>query len=161
MTTEDNFQRQLTRSPHAWHTRLVMADWLQERGDPRAEGYRALGAIQRCPVRGPCWHRDYLRVVSRSFKNWVWVKESLAQSLATTFSFSASLILTAAMPDDWWQALVDAASDKRRALWNFRSGWASYTDTRRECEDAAAIVFTKLPPARRAELLAGKAVASE
>lgn len=47
MTTEDDFQNALDAQPDDWQTRLVFADWLQERGDPRAEGYRALG-VNRC-----------------------------------------------------------------------------------------------------------------
>ena len=37
MTTEDDFQQALDANPDDHHTRLVFADWLQERGDPRAE----------------------------------------------------------------------------------------------------------------------------
>ena len=43
VTTEDDFQRALDKNPDDWQTRLVFADWLEERDDPRAEGYRALG----------------------------------------------------------------------------------------------------------------------
>ena len=51
MTTEDDFQAALDADPENWQTRLVFADWLQERGDPRAEGYRALGVLRRRPFR--------------------------------------------------------------------------------------------------------------
>lgn len=44
MTTEDDFQRTLDANPNDWQTRLVFADWLEEHGDPRAEGYRAIAA---------------------------------------------------------------------------------------------------------------------
>lgn len=46
MTTEDDFQAALDADPGNWQTRLVFADWLQERGDERADGYRALGALR-------------------------------------------------------------------------------------------------------------------
>jgi uncharacterized protein (TIGR02996 family) len=46
VTTEDDFQKQLDAHPDDFQTRLVFADWLQERADERAEGYRALG-VQR------------------------------------------------------------------------------------------------------------------
>lgn len=49
MTTEDDFQNAIDASPDDWNARLVFADWLQEQGDPRAEGYRALGALKWCP----------------------------------------------------------------------------------------------------------------
>jgi uncharacterized protein (TIGR02996 family) len=45
VTTEDDFQRALDARPDDWQTRLVFADWLEERDDPRAEGYRAMGLI--------------------------------------------------------------------------------------------------------------------
>src|SRR5262245_54586051 len=47
MTTEDDFQRTLDATPEDWQTRMVFADWLDERGDPRAAGYRALGKLTR------------------------------------------------------------------------------------------------------------------
>ena len=52
MTTEDDFQNALDAHPEDWQTRLVFADWLEENGDPRAEGYRALGVLRRRPFRG-------------------------------------------------------------------------------------------------------------
>ncbi len=50
MTTEDDFQRQLDEHPDDFQTRLVFADWLQDRDDPRAEGYRALGVNEMHPM---------------------------------------------------------------------------------------------------------------
>lgn len=52
MTSEDDFQAALDAHPEDHQTRLVFADWLQERGDPRADGYRALGFLRRWPFRG-------------------------------------------------------------------------------------------------------------
>lgn len=49
MTTEDDFQRQLDEHPDDFQTRLVFADWLEERNDPRAEGYRVLGMLRKWP----------------------------------------------------------------------------------------------------------------
>lgn len=49
MTTEDDFQRALDANPDDWQTRLVFADFLDEHGDKRAEGYRALGRLRLCP----------------------------------------------------------------------------------------------------------------
>jgi uncharacterized protein (TIGR02996 family) len=51
VTTEDDFQKALDRRPTDWQTRLVFADWLQERDDPRADGYRALAAQRLRPQR--------------------------------------------------------------------------------------------------------------
>jgi uncharacterized protein (TIGR02996 family) len=42
---EKEFQRQLDKESYlARDTRLVFADWLQDKNDPRAEGYRILAA---------------------------------------------------------------------------------------------------------------------
>jgi uncharacterized protein (TIGR02996 family) len=56
MTTEDDFQRALDADTTDWQTRLVFADWLEEQGDPRADGYRALGVLKKWPtdsIRSP------------------------------------------------------------------------------------------------------------
>lgn len=58
MTTEDDFQRALDANIEDWQTRLVFADWLEERGDPRAEGYRALGALRLYADLG--YHRRFV-----------------------------------------------------------------------------------------------------
>ncbi len=57
MTTEDDFQNALDACPEDWQTRLVFADWLQERGDVRAEGYRALGTKRHAALKinGSMW----------------------------------------------------------------------------------------------------------
>lgn len=65
MTTEDDFQAALNADPTDWQTRLVFADWLDERGDPRAEGYRAIGVADRRPKRsasGWYWYARWPRV---------------------------------------------------------------------------------------------------
>jgi hypothetical protein len=41
-----------------WQRRLVFADWLQDRDDPRALGFRAMGVLKRQPLGHPknwCW----------------------------------------------------------------------------------------------------------
>jgi uncharacterized protein (TIGR02996 family) len=52
VTTEDDFQAALDQNPEDWQTRLVFADWLDERGDERGPGYRALGLQRHRPPRG-------------------------------------------------------------------------------------------------------------
>jgi uncharacterized protein (TIGR02996 family) len=49
MTEEEDFRRQLDLRPDDHHTRLVYADWLDDRGDPRGPGYRALGVLAKVP----------------------------------------------------------------------------------------------------------------
>lgn len=64
MTDEDCFQAALDANPDDHVTRLAFADWLEERGDQRAEGYRALGLLrkhaavpgsQALGANGGCW----------------------------------------------------------------------------------------------------------
>lgn len=56
MTTEDDFQAALDAHPEDWQTRLVFADWLEERGDVRAGGYRAMGASRVHPFTPQTTH---------------------------------------------------------------------------------------------------------
>jgi uncharacterized protein (TIGR02996 family) len=128
MTSEDDFQRALDRRPDDWQARLVFADWLEERGDDRAEGYRALGIQQLAPA-----HASHERGVIL----WWWT------SIQTT---------DGRIPADWFE-LIEGINPhnekfKPRAM-------AGAVSTRRQVEDAAARAFAKLPPERRAELLAG------
>ena len=46
----DAFQKQLDDEPENWALKLVFADWLEERNDWRAEGYRWLGFKGRFAV---------------------------------------------------------------------------------------------------------------
>jgi uncharacterized protein (TIGR02996 family) len=127
MTTEDDFQRQLAAVLFDWHTRLVFADWLTERDDPRAEGYRAMGHLQRAP--------EYFKSASA----WVWLNTHWAVSYDNNDGIRA-----ATLPDDWYDLLPmnqHQCAEERKDL--------------RDALDDAARAFTQLPPARRAELLAG------
>jgi len=119
----------LDADPADWQTRLIFADWLEERDDARAEGYRALGANLLFPGTSdsfPCW----------------WGRRDNLSGMEPEERHGGLLI-------DWFFALPAAY----RSFW-----WADYS-SRREAEDAAAIAFAKLPPERRAELLAAGAVA--
>jgi uncharacterized protein (TIGR02996 family) len=73
VTTEDDFQAALDANPGDHHTRLVFADWLEERGDERAEGYRYFGRYKRRPKSEKCdgsfwqwWRERYHRAADRS-----------------------------------------------------------------------------------------------
>jgi uncharacterized protein (TIGR02996 family) len=125
MTSEEDFHAALDACPEDWQTRLVFADWLQERGDVRAEGYRALGRLRLYPgstKQFPCWW---------SHPNCIGVEEPNQHGQ---------------LPTDWFLVVQTDPS---------HTWWEDYS-RRRDAEDAAAIAFTKLPPARRAELIAGK-----
>lgn len=124
MTTEDDFQAALDAKPEDWQTRLVFADWLQERGDPRADGYRALGVLRLWPKR------------EGEGEGGTWAYQG---GVADDYPACHTL------PRDWFDA--DSPGN---------TYWTQDLDTRRESEDAAARAFAKLPPERRAELLAGE-----
>lgn len=131
MSTEDAFQAALDAHPDDWHTRLVFADWLDELGDGRAEGYRALAERKLCPYFDPhdplCW--------------WTTI-DSTCVPLKGLHGSGCTL------PDDWLHAIEGLGADPRfrpcdreiRAL------------SRRQAEDAAARAFATLPARRRAEL---------
>jgi uncharacterized protein (TIGR02996 family) len=132
MTTEDDFHRALDANPSDWQTRLVFADWLQERGDPRAEGYRALGV---------------LRLTPRGHKHLGWTHTD--NGILTRPNDSGRVYAPSALPVDWWK-LVEGERSVLAPQWIYRVGY-----TRRRHDDAAAIGFAKLPAERRAELLKG------
>lgn len=125
VTTEDDFQRALDENQTDWQTRLVFADWLDERDDPRAEGYRALGALLIYPFGQPdsdCWFHDgtYAGGNDRN-----------------------------AIPHDWFSLLPASDTMPNANVWPLHAKRKS----RREVESIAALAFTMLPAARRAELL--------
>jgi uncharacterized protein (TIGR02996 family) len=132
MTTEDDFHLALDRRPRDFHCRLVFADWLEERDDPRAEGYRALGALRKRPIKDP------------------WLKGSEQQAEWRLYSDLAGCIPKGPddLPGDWFM-LISRQSTSTKSGVGLR--WWS----RREAEDAAALAFSKLPADRRQELLAG------
>jgi uncharacterized protein (TIGR02996 family) len=131
VTIEDDFQNALDANPRDWHTRLVFADWLQDRGDSRAAGFRAIALNKRYPLSaraaglgtdGCWWHRGPLDA-GTSHNN---------------------------VPDDWFALLPPAAGNG--SFWPVYSRDKSLF-SRRECESALALAFVELPPARQDELL--------
>ncbi len=129
MTTEDDFQHALDTNPEDWHTRLVFADWLDERGDERAAGYRAMGLRRVAPT---LW---------RGAGVWVWLNERYLAG----YKNREEELRVSVLPDDWYNRLpptrhASRCAEERRVL--------------REALDDAARAFAQLPPARRAELLA-------
>ena len=141
MTTEEDFHDALDANPDDHNTRLVFADWLQDRDDPRAEGYRALGVRRVRPVgtaaRRTLWDRP--GYPSRRAVE-TWGRRAVTRDDSLRFEDAQ----TAQLPDDWLAVIPLDDTDDR---WRVR-------ETRREVEDAAALAFSKLPAERRAELLA-------
>lgn len=80
MSDEDAFQAHLDQHPDDHTARLVFADWLQERDDPRAEGYRALGVLRKLPDRG----------AGRPLAKWWWFWTNARRRCHE-------------LPDDWWR----------------------------------------------------------
>jgi uncharacterized protein (TIGR02996 family) len=128
MTTEDDFQRALDANPDDHQTRLVFSDWLQERCDPRAEGYRALGALRKRP-------RDF----NPEYRcGWC--------SGANTSYTSDRRYAHCVLPARWYDGVRALLHD--RACRN--DPWWIEGLSRRELEDAAALAFAKHPAERRA-----------
>lgn len=131
MTTEEDYQKHLdeNRAHHA--ARLAFADWLEAQGDLRAAGYRALAVQQRYPLQG----------------------EHSALKTATWWWHSAAggpFFCHNNLPADWFALLP--TSEGNESFWPLHTATGGIK-TRRECEDAAALAFAKLPAERQAELL--------
>jgi uncharacterized protein (TIGR02996 family) len=129
VTTEDDFHAALDAHPDDWQTRLVFADWLEEHGDARADGYRALAALRRVPH------------LYESGGNWGFDSE-----------LTYSLHDGDELPDDWFQLMQRPTP--HGSVWapTVRTGLS-----RRAMEDAAARAFALLPAPRRKALLDGTA----
>jgi uncharacterized protein (TIGR02996 family) len=145
MTREDDFQAALDANPTDWQTRLVFADWLEERGDPRAEGYRALGLWRREPVPTDVTPGERQR--RWGFPGFV----SPGYAASDNEPDNEHALQRATLPDDWHSAIAhwkgEGIPDGGLLLhWRCRK-------SRREVEDAAARAFTQLSAPRRTELL--------
>lgn len=134
MTTEDDFHKLLDQNPHDHHTRLVFADWLQDRGDPRAAGYRALGKLGVTPFKDA--HR----------KTMAWTH---ADNRHPANGVTGSVVNEEypvgsrhGIATDWFRKMTGGPNPR----------WRDF-DSRKEAEDAAALAFGKLSPERQAELL--------
>jgi uncharacterized protein (TIGR02996 family) len=121
VTTEEDFQTALDANPHDWHTRLVFADWLQDRDDPRAEAVRALGRLCAHPVR-----IEMMLSEGESADKWKFIWGTDENDGARARELYAECLLPAA----WYQCLAKVNPDEDARWWR-------YYDTRRAAEDAA------------------------
>ncbi|MBM3980947.1 MAG: TIGR02996 domain-containing protein [Planctomycetes bacterium] len=139
MTSEEDFQTALDTNPEDWYTRLVFADWLDERADPRAAGYRALGTVRR---RSYVCGFDNESTGRWKDTGWMAVADGGDEEVFT-------------VPQDWFDAIKGLGKDKR-----YRPLYAARTRkrNRRQIEDAVALAFARLPAARQLELLAPHAL---
>jgi uncharacterized protein (TIGR02996 family) len=138
VTTEDDFQSALDANPVDWQTRLVFADWLQERSDPRAEGYRALGVLRKRPF--VCGFDN------KPKRAWVGVAWFARVGKGDRPEFG--------LPKDWFDAVEGLGDDPRYRPRYFDESGPLPNSQRRAIEDAITLAFSKLPPRRRATLLA-------
>ena len=137
MTTEEDFQAQLDAEPDNHTLRRVFADWLDDMGDPRGPGYRALGVLAKNP--GIYGLRGYF---GRDTNGYYGIEK---------FPEGRPYLL----PDDWFLFV--------ESNWTFGGDgeqWR-YQDGRCGIENAAAIAFAQLTPERQAELLASRLEAAE
>lgn len=127
MTTEDDFQTALDAHPEDWNTRLVFADWLQDRGDPRSTGYRAIAVQRLRPLSGT--------IYKRSACWWHCKPDDTFHNI---------------IPRDWFALLP--AGQGNNVFWPLVTETRG-VKSRRECEDALARAFAQLPDDRQAALL--------
>lgn len=144
MTTEEDFQKALDANPHDHQTRMVFADWLEERGDPRAEGYRALGMLRRYPSYWKGSH-GYGRPLENP--NWSWGTRANPHTQEGNLYFHNPEILH----NDWMcaiphQVTTTGYGEHDEEFWR-------HHHNRREADDAAALAFGTLPEATKAEIL--------
>ena len=137
MSDEDAFQSALDAEPGNSLLRMVFADWLDDRGDERGEGYRVLGVLGLWPERG------------------VWQPDRLGRG-RTPAGY---------LPSDWYDRLKSGKPKRRRlsprasgsersarALEEWQDPKRDY-GTRRTADDAAALAWLDLTDAERAAVL--------
>lgn len=127
MTTEDDFHATLDAQPDDWQTRLVFADFLADRDDPRADGYRAIAVQHRCPLRigRPTGDAHWWYCGTDHSKNNI-------------------------IPRDWFEMLPGDVGSK--LFWPRLTNTGGVL-SRRACEDALARAFADLPADRKRALL--------
>jgi uncharacterized protein (TIGR02996 family) len=130
VTTEDDFQAAMLAHSDDHLTPTVFADWLDDRDDLRAEGYRALGVNR--------WRPHFHET------RWYWSNRQ---------SFTPD---TADVPADLF-ALIASGKTPVRVPYAFFAGYEDFAvgiRSHRAALDAFANAFAELPAERRAALLA-------
>jgi len=92
---EEAFRRAIEANPEEMTTRLVFADWLQERDDPRADGWRATVALGTvawwfCGDETQCWG---------------WWRYSGHDSVVARHLKESRLPFGAVLPGDWFDSV--------------------------------------------------------
>jgi uncharacterized protein (TIGR02996 family) len=140
MDDEEAFQAALDANPDDHTTRLVFADWLQERDDPRAAGYREMGRIGFSPLRQPgafLGGNHVREITGADDVIWeAWNGNALAVArgmMAVTRDSGAFRGHT--LPGLWLLFVECEAYERDGVVWN--KGFSS----RRECDDAVALAY--------------------
>ncbi len=155
MTSEDDFQASLDANPDDHLTRLVFADWLQERDDPRAEGYRALG-VNAVHAYSVLRAEPHYKFAQKNPQLHGWGAKGNTGPYDSYPAYRFAIIAR-----DWFDLIrCKPLMDGRNDLNSSPTYW-KYFLSRSAAEDAAAVAFLKLPAQRRAELLSAKAGANE
>lgn len=138
MTTEELLQGMLDKNREDFNTLLVLADHLEELGDPRGVGYRVMGLMGYYPRdhgRFCVWGAlDHPNLNERY--DYRWAREHTHMMLPTDWF---RLMPFRPEEDDW--------QSSGREIWK-------RSKTRREADDQAAVAFSKLPRERQEQLLA-------
>ncbi|QEL20544.1 TIGR02996 domain-containing protein [Limnoglobus roseus] len=145
MSEQDAFQAAIDDDPDDHVRRLVFADWLEDRDDPRAEGYRALGLLRRCPR------------IEGSTSDW----------LRCSFDWNSD--------DEWVKAWDGRPiGEVSMSGWQYQQGghvlpasWAKMPPctgvigdiSRADLEDTVAILFSRLEPKLKKKFLGAATVA--
>jgi uncharacterized protein (TIGR02996 family) len=126
MDEEEAFQAALDAKPDCHVTRLVFADWLDERGDPRGPGYRAMGGLGVVPHN----------LFGNPHGLWWFCKAAAASGYG--------------LPYEWFDRILHPFKDNSDIF--PRAGYATRFP-RREAEDAAAFAWAKLTPGQQEVIL--------
>jgi hypothetical protein len=119
-----------------WQARLVLADLLDDIGDPRAAGYRAMGRLRLWPLlrsKG-LYGGDPDDAMERLWQWWLDVRPRHAKKGESAHC---------GIPGPWCKAI--------NALHPHHANCTHHT--RRAAEDALALAFSHLSPAEQAEIL--------
>jgi uncharacterized protein (TIGR02996 family) len=131
MSDEEAFQAELDKHPESSDVRMIFADWLDERDDPRGYGYRIMGKLGIYP--------KHIEKGARGAGAKWWVFHN------SGYVCKGQEHMTLPSPLDY--ALLT------------RCGGTGYcNDSRRLLEDSVALAFATFTTKRVAELLAEKMV---
>ncbi len=137
MTSEDDFHSRIDANVDDWDGRGVLADWLQDHGDPRAEGYRALSVLRRTPHFAPVV-KDGSKCPTTGYQIYIGGYQWLCCVMPSFIHCHFHL------PELWFLKIKGLGkSTTHKPLYNVTAGLLP-AYSRREVEDAAALAWGKL-----------------